>query len=111
MTIPERVDGLMKSRHIKNRAELSRLSGIPYTTIDGVYKNPQENITLKTLRRLSDFFGVSLDYLITGLEGEKEIFLTPEDTAMLALYKDMNQTGQRKLREYAEDLYDRYKNV
>lgn len=111
MTIPERVDALMKHRHIKNKAELARLSDIPYTTIDGVYKNPAENITLKTLRRLSEFFDCSLDYLINGFDGEKELFLLPEDTAMLATYKNMNPTGQRKLREYAEDIYDRYKNV
>lgn len=111
MTIPERVDELMKNRHIKNRAELSRLSGIPYTTIDGVYKNPQDNITLKTLRRLSDFFGCTIDYLITGAEGEKEIFFIPEDHGLLELYKDLNQTGRRKVREYAADIFDRYKNV
>lgn len=111
MTIPERVDELMKSRHIKNRAELSRLSGIPYTTIDGVYKNPQDNITLKTLRRLSDFFGVSLDYLITGLDGGKELFLTDDDAGLLDIYKGLNADGRRKVREYANDIYLRYKNV
>ena len=111
MTIPERVDGLMKTRQIKNRHELALLSGIPYTTIDGIYKKPVENITLKTLKRLADFFGCTIDYLATGLDGNKELFLTPDDTALLDMYKELNETGRRKVREYAADIFDRYKNV
>ena len=111
MTLLDRMESLMRAKGIANNSELSRLSGVPYTTIDGFYKKGTENIKLSTLRKICKCLGCSIDYLITGLEEEKDIFLTPEDTAMLATYKNMNPTGQRKLREYAEDIYDRYKNV
>lgn len=38
MTVADRLDGLMDTKGIKNRSELARLSGIPYTTIVGVYE-------------------------------------------------------------------------
>ena len=111
MEIPERIDALMANRQIKNRSELARLSGIPYTTIDGIYKKPVDNITLKTLRRLADFFGCTIDFLVSGLEGEKEIFFTPEDHILLVNYKELNAEGRRKVRDYAVDIYDRYRHV
>lgn len=36
MNILEKIDFLMKRNGIKNRAELSELSGIPYSTINGI---------------------------------------------------------------------------
>lgn len=71
MTVADRLDGLMETKGIKNRSELARLSGIPYTTIVGVYEKNEDNLTLKTLTRLSRFFGCSLDYLATGIETEE----------------------------------------
>jgi repressor LexA len=39
-------------------------SGVPYTTIVNFYEKGTENIKLSTLRKLADFFNVSLDYLV-----------------------------------------------
>lgn len=72
MTLTDRLDELMAAYHIKSKAELARLSEIPYTTIDGIYKKGSDNITLKTLRRLCDFFGCTLDYLANGDEDRPE---------------------------------------
>lgn len=56
---------LMEARKI-NKSTLAKESGIPYTTIDGFYKKGCDNIKLSTLQKLSEYFGVSLDYLIMG---------------------------------------------
>lgn len=45
-----------------NKSTLSKSCGIPYTTIDGWYKKGYEGLKLTTLRKLSNFFGTSLDY-------------------------------------------------
>ena len=63
MGFTEKLDLLMKEKKI-NKAELSRESGIPYTTIDGFYKKGSENIKLTTLKKLSNYFGCTLDYLV-----------------------------------------------
>lgn len=45
-----------------NKSTLSKACDIPYTTIDGWYKKGYEGLKLTTLRKLSNFFGTSLDY-------------------------------------------------
>jgi len=51
----------MKDKRI-NRSQLSKESGIPYTTIDGFYKKGTDNVKLSTLKKLSNYFHVPLDY-------------------------------------------------
>ena len=46
-----------------SRTELSRGSGIPYTTIDGWFKKGGDSVRLATLKRLAEYLGVSLDTL------------------------------------------------
>lgn len=58
----EVLDGLLRERGI-SRTELSRGSGIPYTTIDGWFKKGGDNVRLPTLKRLAEYLGVSLDTL------------------------------------------------
>ena len=63
-----------------NKSALSRASGLPYTTIDGIFKKGCDNIKLSTLEKLCKAFGVSLDYLVLGedfaiTEHEKNIVL------------------------------------
>lgn len=62
MDLTEKLDKLMKQRRI-DRMELSQGTGIPYSTIASFYAKGTENVKLSTLRRIADFFGVSLDYL------------------------------------------------
>lgn len=64
MSFTDRLEELMKQNGINNKSELSKISGIPYTTIDGFYKKGADNIKLSTLRKLSDCLHCSLDYLV-----------------------------------------------
>ena len=63
MSFTDRLEYLMNRNGIKNKSELARISGIPYTTIDGFYKKGSDNIKLSTLRKLSKCLHCSLDYL------------------------------------------------
>ena len=62
MSFLTKLDKLMNERNI-NKSQLSKESGVPYTTIDGFYKKGTDNIKLSTLKKLAAFFGCSLDYL------------------------------------------------
>ncbi|OUM86678.1 MAG: hypothetical protein BAA01_11785 [Bacillus thermozeamaize] len=68
----EKLDLLMKERGL-TRMALSRESGIPYTTIVNFYEKGTENIKLSTLRKLADFFGVSIDYLADDDYDERSV--------------------------------------
>lgn len=61
MNILEKLDYLMKVNGL-NRHSLALRSGIPYTTIDGWYKKGWQKMYLTSLKRLTDFFGVSMEF-------------------------------------------------
>jgi transcriptional regulator with XRE-family HTH domain len=54
---------LLESKKL-NKKQFSEKSDIPYTTIDGIYKKGYANIKLSTLKKIANFFNVSLGYLI-----------------------------------------------
>ena len=68
MNFLEKLDALMR-RSGMNKSRLSQVSGVPYTTIDGLYKKGYENTKISTLRKIAAAFGVSLDYLVGDGEG------------------------------------------
>ena len=63
MEFLDKLNYLMEENHL-NKHTLSKACNIPYTTIDGWYKKGYEGLKLTSLRRLSCFFGVSLDFWI-----------------------------------------------
>jgi len=62
MTMVEKIDLLMKEKGIKDLMVLSKQSGIPYTTLKGIYEKG-DNSKRETLVKLKKFFGCSIDYL------------------------------------------------
>lgn len=62
MSFIEKLDALIEERGI-NKSILSKESGIPYTTIAGFYTKGTDNVKLSTLKKLSSYFGCSIDYL------------------------------------------------
>lgn len=63
MAITDKLDHLM-NKHGLTRGSLAKSTGIPYTTIVGFYEKGSDNIKLSNLKKLSSFFGVSLEYLV-----------------------------------------------
>ncbi len=62
MSFTDKLDALMAEKGI-NKSVLSKESCIPYTTIAGFYTKGTDNVKLSTLRKLSSYFGCSIDYL------------------------------------------------
>ena len=58
-----KLNNLMDENQL-NKNTLSKACDIPYTTIDGWYKKGYEGLKLTTLRKLSSYFGVPLDYWV-----------------------------------------------
>ena len=63
MDFLEKLDYLMLQNSL-NKSTLSKNCGIPYTTIDGWYKKGYEGLKLTTLRKLSEYFNLPLDFWI-----------------------------------------------
>ena len=103
MGLTEKLDMLMKDRNI-NKAELSRASGVPYTTIDGFYKKGSDNAKLSTLKKLCNYFGCTLDYLADDSVAEQ--------TTTLAAHFDGDEYTEEELeeiRQFAEFVKNRNK--
>lgn len=71
MKLTEKLDLLMKERGM-NRADLSRETGVPYSTLASLYDKGYENVKLSTLKKLADFFECSLDYIADDNITERE---------------------------------------
>lgn len=69
----EKLDELLKENKM-NKNILSRETGIPYTTIDSFYKKGADNIKLSNLKKLAEYFNVSLDYLVDDDNDNKHIY-------------------------------------
>lgn len=70
MTLTDKLDLLLKEKGL-NRKEFSRQSGIPYMTIVNFYEKGTENVKLSTLKKIANFFDVSLDYIADDSVSEK----------------------------------------
>ena len=62
MSVSEKLQKFMDENGY-SKADVSRLSGIPYTTIDGLFKKGDDNTKLSTLKKLAKLIGCSLDEL------------------------------------------------
>lgn len=93
MDFLEKLNYLM-SRDGLNRSKLSKLSEIPYTTIDGWYKKGYEGVKISTLQKLSRCFGTSLDYWFGDGEGI-EMELLGDEREFLVKYRQLDGHGKR----------------
>lgn len=72
-----------------NKSTLSEKSGIPYTTIVGLFKRNWEKAQVCTIRQICDHYGVSLDYMVYGAEK-----LSNESLIVAAKYEEMSPYGK-----------------
>lgn len=102
MSITDKLDVFMRANGY-NKADLSRLSGIPYTTIDGLYKKGDENTKLSTLRRLAKVLNCSIDELTDSKTSSSEGYYLDAEAAKMAqeLY---DNPGMRILFDAAKNV-------
>ena len=75
-------------KHGYTKADISRMSNIPYTTIDGLFKKGDENTKLSTLKKLAALIGCTIDDMAFNTEENslkaQSISLTPRDERQIA---------------------------
>ena len=110
MNLLEKITYLMAENGL-NKRTLSQASGVPYTTIDGLYKKGYEGARMSTIKALASFFGVTLDSFcrddIDELQyayQKTDINLSPSEHQLIVNYRSINPDGQERLLDYADDL-------
>lgn len=103
-------------------ADVSKATGINQSTFAN-WKKRRNCLSAKNARLVADYFGVSVDYLMTGKDweweaatpAEIEFFekdaatphpVTDQDRELLDMLRELNQEGQQKALEYIKDLHD-----
>jgi len=109
MDFIEKIELLMKERNI-NRAELSRGSDVPYTTIVNFYEKGVDNIKLSTLKKLSDYFNCSLDYLVDDSVSEPTPVYEIETIAAHHEGKDWTEEELEEIERFKEFVKMRRSN-
>lgn len=83
-------------------ASLARRSGLPYSTVRGLYEKNSNNVKLPTLLKLSEYFGVSIDYLVKDdieLERQLQLSMFSDDAfRMLSDFDDLDEFGKKAVR-------------
>lgn len=88
--------------------EAAERSGIPYRSMQNYLRDEREP-GAEALKSISEQLGISIDWLLTGdghPKREKEpgfSSLSPEEEALLALFKQLNQQDQREICQDAEE--------
>jgi len=97
LTINERIKTLLKEKS-KTQTELADYIGVSQNTVSDWInkgKNPSANYTY----RISDFFGISIEYLYTGKDNSNitKDGLTEDENELLANYHELDRLGQHKV--------------
>lgn len=87
MTIGNRIKILRKQKGL-NQTQLGHVLGVTLNTVFNI-ESGKTDISSEMLKALSEYFGVSADYLLTGKEGENEI--SPEEQEVIKLYREDGQ--------------------
>lgn len=112
MDFLEKLNYLMEKNHL-NKNTLSKACNIPYTTIDGWYKKGYEGLKLTTLRKLSQYFGTSLDYwaseeILTDITSELSV---DDEVKQLAhQYSLLNDSDRQLVKKMINSLAEKSKN-
>ena len=100
MTLLEKIDFLIKERHL-NKRKLSLESKIPYSTLDNLWKRGSDSMRLPTFKRLCRFFKVSMDSMAYD-----ELDIQPYDPDDPPFYTSQHE--QKIIKAYRQaDTYDK----
>lgn len=91
MDFLDRLRMIMKA-HGDNNSTLSNKSGIPYTTIVGLFNRGWEKAQTSTISKICEFYGVSLDYMVYGAKG-----LSDEAIIFAGKYDNLDPTGKEMM--------------
>ncbi len=109
MNLLDKLDMLMNEKGL-NKRTLSQSSGVPYTTIVGLYTKGYEGVRMNTIKSIARFFGVSTDYLIQddisdrfyGLSiscsESSQQELTSDEQKLIDDYRTLNDQGKEHIR-------------
>ena len=98
MSVAKRLKKYMEANGY-SKADLSRMSSIPYTTIDGLFKKGDENVKLSTLKKLAGIIGCTLDELVYSEEelAKGSTVFAEAELQVIKKYRQLDADGKRNI--------------
>lgn len=72
MAFTDNLQALMSAKGVSRR-KLAKECGIGPSAVNSWFNRSAENISLQTLKKLSDYFGISIEELVHGKQRRREI--------------------------------------
>lgn len=85
---------------------LSKETGISQSLFSKWKKNPDTYVTSQNLVLIADYLGCSIDYLLSRKQASIPLreALSQEEEKLVSDFRQLNDEGQFKLTDYADDL-------
>lgn len=102
-----KLDGIQFGKRLKKAMEDAKITNTKITNYLNLNKNAIGNYkngqipNAAILVELSNFLGISIDYLLTGKNPEN---LTQEEKKLIELYRNTNDIGKPLTMKHAEDI-------
>lgn len=77
MAFTDNLQALMSAKGISRR-RLANECGISPSAVNSWFNRSAENISLQTLKKLSDYFGISIEELVHGKQQRHELVFTSD---------------------------------
>lgn len=85
MDLLQKLNALMKRNNIKNVAQLSKLTELPYTTLKSIFDGDVNDIRLSTSKKICNTFNITLDELLNDNIDLKDLQIIDDTKQSLAL--------------------------
>lgn len=98
------------NEHGVRTSDVVKATGLSSTFFSEWKKGKSKSPKPENLQKIADYFGVTVDYLVTGKEKEiPDPLLADDFTALIELYNSSNKDGQARIMEYAKMIAKEYK--
>lgn len=104
MSTFDNILNLLKEQN-KKQKELTDYLGISKNQFTD-WKSGRIKSYNKHLDKIAEFFNVSVDYLLTGVETQQES-LTEDEKKTLSIYRKLSEDDKMKVRGYINELYEK----
>ena len=96
---------IMKKQSRLTTKEISSKSGLPEPTLEKLFAGATKDPKLNTIQQLVHFLGYTLDDLDDVPKNGNQLKVqSPAEKNLLGNYRVLNEEGQEKLVDYADDL-------
>lgn len=106
--ISSRIDNALSEKQI-TRAELSRQTGIPVTTIKSWISGAIPNA--EAAYKVAQYLGVTVEWLVTGIKSEGIIKeYTEQERELIDIFRNLDERDKNAVITLAQSLESQYSN-